>query len=441
MTLLELTKSSSMILGPIARILGFLMDYIFRFLNLIGIPNTGLAIILFTIVIYMCLMPLTIKQQKFSKLQNKMNPELTAIRKKYENKKDNESVAKMNAETQAVYAKYGVSPTGSCVQLLIQMPILFSLYRVIYNIPAYVTQVKEAFFPLVDNLIAQSGAAEYMQSTSAASQLASQFKNESFVNGVTEYVQNTFIDVMNKFSSADWTALAEKFPGIASDVTNTQSLLDHYNNFLGINIANSPSYTLRANWGNHMYVAAICALIIPILSAATQWLNVKLMPTAANQSSGNDQADAMMSSMKTMNIMMPLMSAYFCFVLPAGMGLYWVAGAVVRTVQQVIINKHIDKMDIDQLIKENQAKAKKKAEKRGDKPTAYEKMMSYSNMNTKQISSEEKDKAKSGKVQGTSEKAYEEMQSRNQGKTYKKGSISAKANMVRDFNNVGRKDK
>ena len=68
-------------------------------------------------------MPLTIKQQKFSKLSAKMNPELQAIQARYKNKKDNESMMRMNEETQAVYAKYGVSPTGSCLQLLIQMPI------------------------------------------------------------------------------------------------------------------------------------------------------------------------------------------------------------------------------------------------------------------------------------------------------------------------------
>ena len=59
----------------------------------------------------------------------------------------------MNQETQAVYAKYGVSPTGSCVQLLIQMPILFSLYRVIYAMPAYVSKIKEAFYPLIEKVI------------------------------------------------------------------------------------------------------------------------------------------------------------------------------------------------------------------------------------------------------------------------------------------------
>ena len=111
-----LTQDDGVLLGPISKLLGFIMEGIFNVLDAIGIPNIGLSIIIFTIVIYLLLMPLTIKQQKFSKLSAKMSPELQAIQKKYKNRKDNDSMMAMNQETQAVYAKYGVSPTGSCVQ-------------------------------------------------------------------------------------------------------------------------------------------------------------------------------------------------------------------------------------------------------------------------------------------------------------------------------------
>ena len=119
-----LTQSNTFILGPIAKLLGLIMNGIFNLLDMIGIPNIGLSIILFTIIIYLLMMPLTIKQQKFSKLQAKMSPELQAISAKYKGKKDNDSMMAMNQETQAVYAKYGVSQTGSCLQLLIQMPLI-----------------------------------------------------------------------------------------------------------------------------------------------------------------------------------------------------------------------------------------------------------------------------------------------------------------------------
>lgn len=145
MDLMLLTQNSTLIFRYIVWLLGLIMNAIFELLNLIGIPNIGLSIILFTIVIYLLLMPLTIKQQKFSKLSAKMNPEIVAIQNKYKGKQDNESIVAMNAETKQVYAKYGVSPSGSCLQLLIQMPILFALYRVISSMPAYVTRIGEAF--------------------------------------------------------------------------------------------------------------------------------------------------------------------------------------------------------------------------------------------------------------------------------------------------------
>ena len=145
MDLMLLTQNSTPIFKYIVWLLGLIMNAIFEFLNFVGIPNIGLSIILFTIVIYLLLMPLTIKQQKFSKLSARMNPEITAIQNKYKGKQDNESVVAMNAETKQVYAKYGVSPSGSCLQLLIQMPILFALYRVISSMPAYVTKIGEAF--------------------------------------------------------------------------------------------------------------------------------------------------------------------------------------------------------------------------------------------------------------------------------------------------------
>lgn len=357
-----LTQYQGMFIGPIAKILGYLMEGIFYVLNMIGIQNSGLSIILFTVVIYLCLTPLTIKQQKFSKLQSKMSPEIQAIQAKYKNKKDNDSMMAMNQETQAVYAKYGVSASGSCIQLLIQMPILLSLYRVIYAIPAYVASVKEVFFPFVDKLIAQKGSAEFIQNFANAGMYAKQFENESFIGGVTSYIQNTYIDVLNRASTADWLSLKTQYPSLTADIDTTISALDRYNNFLGLNIANSPSFIIKDAFSSGAYLLVVGAILIPVLAAATQWINTKLMPTQAK--SGNEQADQMAAQMKMMNTMMPLMSAVFCFTLPAGMGIYWIAGAVIRSIQQVVINKHIDKMDFDSIIEKNKDKAAKKMEKK-----------------------------------------------------------------------------
>ena len=110
--------------GPIATFIGKFMALMH---NALGIPNVTITIILLTIIIYMLLLPLTYKQQKFTKLSQKTNPEIQAIQKKYQGKTDQVSRMSMNNEMQAIYDKYGISPMGSCLPLLIQMPILFAM--------------------------------------------------------------------------------------------------------------------------------------------------------------------------------------------------------------------------------------------------------------------------------------------------------------------------
>ena len=423
-----LTKSNGMIIGPIASLLGMFMNGIFYVLNKIGIPNIGLAIIIMTILIYMAMLPLTVKQQKFSKLQRKMQPELNKINKKYEGRKDPESMERQQAEIKEVYGKYGVSATGSCVQLIIQMPILLALYRVFYNIPAYVPMVKQVFFPLVDELIT-ANAGDYLKETNAARFFLKQFENENYINGVTEYVQNTFIDVLNKFNSADWTALTENFADLKGDIANTVTSLTKYNSFLGLNMANSPSSLFRQAMESKTYVLIIVALIIPVLAAVTQYLNVALMPQPAAQD-GNDQ---MNNTMKSMNVMMPIMSAFFCWSLPNGMGIYWITGAVIRCIQQVVINKQIDKMDIDAMVEKNLEKMKEKEAKEGKKDknrVSSSTMNTYSSMNTRRM----KDKS-STSVSSDSERKAQQARQTN-GKKYKSGSLAAKANMVSSFNDA-----
>ena len=432
-----LTQYQGKILGPIAWILGKLMNWIFILLNKIGLPNIGLTIILFTFVIYMCLMPLTIKQQKFAKLSQKMNPELQAIQAKYKGKTDQQSMMMQQEEIKELYGKYGVSSAGSCVQLIIQMPILFALYRVIYAIPAYVMQVKDTYLPLVKQMLATSGTTEFLQKLPAASQFKNQFANEAFAaDPANEYAQNIFIDVLNKATTADWDNLAAAFPTLSQIVEDTHQVITKMNTFCFINIGDSPSYTLQTAISTKSFGLFIAAIIVPFLAAFTQWINVKLMPTAQSNAKAdpNDQAAQMQQSMKMMNMMMPLMSAFFCYTLPSGMGLYWISGSVIRSVQQVFINRHIDKIDIDAQIAKNEAKFREKQKKRGD-ITAN--MNQYAAMRTRNttdatkfastVSAQEKDEALA--------KANEIYES---GKAAK-GSLLAKANMVRDFDNKGSK--
>lgn len=429
MTGLLLTQYDGAILGPIAKILGYLMNFIFNCLVKINLPYIGLAIIIFTIVIYMLLLPLTIKQQKFSKLSAKMNPELQAIRDKYANKKDNDSMMAMNAETQEVYAKYGVSPSGSCVQLFIQMPILFALYRVIYAIPAYVPAVKSIFTDLVDKLyLNYQTAGEFLNGLANSSMFNKQFTNELYLSGDKTYVTNTFIDCLNRASTQDWLDLANKFPDLSTEIIKVQNQLEIYNNFLGLNMANSPKFMFSTAFANHTMGLAMGAVAVPVLAALTQWINTKLMPQPANNKDV-DPNDTMAQTMKSMNVMMPLMSAFFCWTLPSGMGLYWIAGAVIRCIQQIAINKHIDKIDFDEVIEKNKEKAKAKAQKQKD---YVANLNAKANVNTKNV-----DK----KSTMTQEQKDEALKKANEyfSKNAKPGSIAAKANMVKEYNEKNNK--
>ena len=103
------------ILGPFAWVLGKILEYLYDGFSLLGIYNIGFLIIIFTLVVRMLMLPMTIKQQKFTKLNTVMNPEIQAIQKKYQNKKDQQSQLAMQEEMKAVYDKYGTSPTGSCL--------------------------------------------------------------------------------------------------------------------------------------------------------------------------------------------------------------------------------------------------------------------------------------------------------------------------------------
>lgn len=427
-----LTAYPGSILGPIAKLLGMLMDWIYSGISDITggrVESVVLSIVIITIIIYMCLLPLTIKQQKFSKLSQKMQPEMQAIQAKYKDKKDQASMMAMQEETQLLYQKYGISPMGSCVQMLIQMPILFALYRVFYNIPAYLSGVKGSFTGLVDqikgvdnysdtlvslmekyNVVTSSG----LNASNAASKLAD-------ASGDT--LSNYIIDILYKLPSKGWDALMDGkfFDGIQSAVEKTHDALLHFNYFLGLNISDTPWYIIKSNFTDKpdkWLLFVILALLIPVLSYLTQMINIKLMPQATN---GNDQ---MANQMKMMNLMMPLMSLFICFTVPVGLGIYWICSALVRGIQQFFVNRHIENLDLEAVMAKNEEKAKKKREKMG---LSEDYIKKAAQIKTKSIDS----KANVSTSAETEEKLAKAAEYKANAKA---GSLASKANMVKEFN-------
>lgn len=441
-----LSQNVTPVFKYIVWVLGKIMEGIFFVLDKVGIPNIGLSIIFFTIIVNLCMLPLTYKQQKFSKLSQKMQPEIKAIQKKYEGKKDTDSQMAMSNEMQEVYGKYGVSPTGSCLYLLIQMPILFALYRVIYQMPGYVAKIKLAFTGsgLIDGIAADPEAIELIKGFKNSGMFSKQWESAKFT------VENTIIDCLNRASSVDWDVLKNFGNGKFSEAaTATLDLFTKYNNFLGLNIGDTPWYTMKTGFSTGHIWMGIGALLIPILAGVTQWINVKLSPQQPQQ---DGAADSMASSMKTMNYIMPLMSVWFCFTLPAGMGLYWIAGAVVRGAIMVILNKKIDKMDYDKLIASN---AKKNAKKIAKRKATQEKLNAYANMNTRNISNNGKSASSNNSSNNNSSNTTSSYVRRNSNIAKKAGNVSdkespkssgssggsmmAKANAVKNFNEKNNK--
>lgn len=415
------TKSGTPIIGQIAVVMGWIMNAIYKVLDMVGIQNLGLCIIIFSILIYLCMTPLQIKQQKFSKLSAIMQPEIQKIQKKYQGKKDQDSMMKMQEETQAVYQKYGVSATGSCVQLAIQLPILYALYQVIQNIPAYVGSVYNVFNGVCTKILAVDGFTDIINNFIADNKMTR-------VRQVTDNA-DSIVDFLYALSPSQWKSLQDisQFSGFSDQISKTASEIQKMQTFGVLNIADQPLSYIKTG----SLILIIAALAIPLLSWATQMLNLKLMPQTATQN-GNDDNNAMASSMKTMNTVMPLMSAFFCFTFPVGLGIYWIASAVVRSIQQLLINRHLNKMNIDDLVNENMRKMEAKRAKEGLPP---QKITNQAHQSAKNINKVEK--GMSGTDEANRAKKVEEAYKN--ASHAKAGSITAKANLVRDFEERNKK--
>lgn len=414
MTGIILTQYPGKIVGPIAQLIGLIMNSLYMFLNdVFGVQNIALCIILFTVIIYFLMTPLTYKQQKFSRLQQEMQPEISAIRAKYKDKKDQVSLQKMNEETQLVYEKYGVSTMGSCLQLLINFPIFIAMYQVVRNVPAYVSSVKDVYIPLVEKIVNVDGFQKIMETVLKESGTAGVGLN--LENATT--TSNSIIDVLYAMPSHGWDVLRENFNGLTDIINSTEVTVSHLNNLFGINIANSPINLISTGWNEKDFILIIGAILVPLISYLTQVLNIKLMTNTSNAAASEN--DAMARQMKTMNTMMPLFSLVMVFSVPVGAGIYWIAGSVIRSIQQVLLNRHMKNLDLEAIVEQNKEKAKKKKEKQGIYENQIANTAKINTKKTEYISSQEKEE----KLKQAAEYA----------KNARKGSLLQKANMVKEF--------
>ena len=407
------------ILKPIAWVLGNILNAIYNFVELFGIENIALCIVLFTFVVKMLMLPLTIKQQKFTKLQSKMSPELTKIQQKYKGKKDEESLRRQQSETQAVYAKYGASPMGGCLPLLISLPIMFALYRVIYAIPAYVTDVGGLYGSIADKLQGISGYKNTLIDfiTQNSLVLSQQSGCSSTVIDLSIYQdvpREYLIDLFSKFNPANWDAFfnvdlfssikeaAVSINGTSMPVSEVVDKIVSVNGLFGLSILDRPE------------IKSI-SVVIPVLAVVTQFIQGKLQSAvSANKKTNTD--DPAQQTTRMMTTIMPIMSGAFCLMLPIGVGIYWIASAVFTIIQTLFINKYLDKVNVDEMLEKSKEKNIKRQEKLGVSydnkmaEVAKTKGLNYNN------SSEEYD--------NTSYKKNSNKKSKQAGADYKRSNVS-----------------
>ena len=357
------------ILGPFAWIFGLIMNSIYDVLDLVGIQNVALTIVLFTLIANILMLPLTIKQQRYARVSALVTPEVQKIQKKYKGKTDELSQRRLQAETAEIYQKYGASPSSGCLPMLISFPIMIALYRIIYNIPSYVNSIYSLFQTVAEPISKAANGAEIMEGLIKELNIA--------VSGFDINNIEKIIDVLNNVKTTGWDTVANAFasnPEVVQAINGVKDTIIEINSMPGgLNVMDAPVHLSQGISG------IFPGILIPILAGVTQYLSVKI--TTPKTNNVQDQQNEMAGSMKTMNAVMPLVSVWFCITLPAGVGLYWVCNAVFRTMGIIIVNRFFNNKDIDQLVKENTEKiAEKKAKKGLNSPSASGTERSYQSM-------------------------------------------------------------
>ena len=358
-----LSKVTFPILNWICQLLGWLMNGIYLLFEGKGVVNIGLCIVIYTIVVYICMIPIQVSTLKNSKLLSFIQPEMSKIQRKYQGRRDQASQAAQSQEMMAVYSKYGISPYGSCLPLLIQMPLIIGLYQVIYHIPGYITRVKEMLSGVAESIMNVAGGQDYMLNFISENNIRVTLEK---VDGVQTLTTDTTIDALYLLKPEQWNTIqsSDVFSSIAASFDQVKESLFQVNSFFGlteINISETPWDLVKGAFTAErpMWIIII-GILVPLLAWFTQWFNMKVQP---NQNMNSMSPDSPQMNMKLMTNFMPIFSAVMCFSFSLGIGIYWVAGGTIRTIETIIINRRMMKWNMDEILAKTSAKAKKKGKR------------------------------------------------------------------------------
>ena len=272
------------------------------------VSNYGVALVLFTLVVKVLLFPLGFKQQKSTIKMQMIQPKVQEIQAKYKNNQ-----AKMNEELQALYSKENYSPMSGCGPTLIQFPVIFGLLDVVYKPLTHLLRLSSENIDVLSAVAKDLGV------------------------GMTGYAPQ-----INIYQSVMQNPAA--YSSVGADVIQKIQSLNM--NFLGLDLSGTPNLPWQGGWN--------WLVLIPVLSAATALLSSII---SMKNSPNMGQAGA---SMKLMMYIMPLMSLWFTFLVPVGVGIYWTLSNVFSCIQMVILNKIYNPKEVVERMK---AEEKERAER------------------------------------------------------------------------------
>ena len=277
--------------------------------------NYGVAILFFALIVNLLMAPFMAKSKKSMMRTSRIQPRIQELQRRHEG-----NPQKLNAEMQKLYQEEGINPMSGCLWTLIPFPILIALYSVIRS---PITRMMFAGQEVVDTL------REYMVAQGWYTEL---------VGKTDGYIEIKLANLAHQHWDQVQADLAGKLNG----------LMDVDFSFLGLNMGEQPQWNwfLSADFSDaSKWVPAMGLFLIPFISAALTWLSMKISNKMNPPSAGNAQAEA---SMKSMNLMMPLMSIWICFIMPAAMGIYWIGNSVFGMIRDFILTKYYKKkLDVE----------------------------------------------------------------------------------------------
>ena len=299
-------------LGFLGAPFGFVMRAIFDLVN-----DYGLALLLFTVLSRVVMIPLTIKQTKSSAMMAVAQPQIQEIQKKYAGNRQ-----KINEETMALYGKIGYNPTAGCLPLLVQMVILFGMIEVIFRPMTYILRLPNYIIEQA-NLI-----------TEGVGDLGARAMNAIELNTLSTIERGL----------GDFSAIPSEY---MADMQNFIPQL----HFLGINLMDTPHIDMLGQ----IFTSFNPVLLIPILSGVTS-----VMLTMATMGQMATAQTPGMPNMKIMMWMMPVFSTVFTFSFPAGVGIYWIFANIVGYAQAKVLKKFFNPKEMAEKRKQEMEEEKER---------------------------------------------------------------------------------